>query len=442
MGQPDPTEDNDGPPPSPADFEVADIVMAKRFASFAEGTPEYSAQRTALARLRAWAGGDRFAFIYGLREPRNAVERIQRAVEQEGGGSDEFGRRLEAYAKRPIDVEMLEAFCRESSRRLDDYSQMLMLVHEAASDQSRRMSLPRVEQLIDKAVKRLSRRSRLFKEENVTVSEFLTEVRDSLEPARCANSFGMNAHHLLQRVVSHAVQGWTSARQTAHKSQTRPEYSYATTAIALFHKSWMESGNLPRPSELQLYLELERLRAARVLEGGKVLATVDTAGDTSSESSPVIEVKNGLTSESSKATTTPRKGRMGFEVVRVRVEEIVRAEGYVGRNKLAERIGCSTALIDRVVRSSTHLTKLAASRRSAVAGRRREIALEPWALDQRGGDGRTSPVGSEEVEQGASGPPDATLKDLIQQQQEDDLRDDRQAQAFKVGRRYRARRTE
>ena len=210
--------------PSADDFGAAEGVLPQLMPSLGRDTPEYRDKRQALAKFRAEVGKDRFDLYYGLRPPRDAVERAEIDFSQGRITHDQLAEAMKADAERSIDVAMLDAFCSDYEERLLAYSRMLQTVIAIATDQREPGAWRRREAEVDRHAEAMKARLPLWKEQVATVFTFLAELQAERkgEPVRCGDRLAESAHMLANRVMDQAAEGWCGCKEIAARSRTAP----------------------------------------------------------------------------------------------------------------------------------------------------------------------------------------------------------------------------
>lgn len=254
-----------GREPDADDFGVAEEMLSRLMPSLGRDTPECRDKRQALARFRAEVGKDRFDLQYGLRPPRDAVERAETDFFQRRLTQDQFREFLKADAERPIDAAMLDAFCSAYEDRLLAYSRMLQTVIAIVTDQREPDAWRRREAEVVRHVEAMKAVLPLWKEQVATVFTFLAELQAERkgEAVHCGDHSAESAHMLAALVMDYAAEAWRSSKAIAERSRTDPAYLYATSASHLFHKSHL--AGLPKPQDLQALMVLEHTRAQKAL---------------------------------------------------------------------------------------------------------------------------------------------------------------------------------
>jgi hypothetical protein len=253
------------PQPDADDYRAADQVMSGWAWPPSAGSKRYERVRQSLAARRAELGADEFDLRYGLREPRSSSERLSFALYQGEISESEFRSRSQADAQRPIDTDMLRGFCDAYEYRLNLYGEMLQTIAEIATDERTSASWQHRESEIDRHVERLTGKLPLWREQLLTVHEFLSEMRASTGqgPVRLMDVSHATAHLLAEHVMKTATEAWHGCKEIALRSRTDPQYRYGASASALFYKTIMET--LPRPNDLAALMQLERFAAMKAL---------------------------------------------------------------------------------------------------------------------------------------------------------------------------------
>src|SRR5690606_38415392 len=105
-------------------------------------------------------------------------------------------------------------------------------------------------------------------------------------------------------VLRHVFKTWQSCQQVARRSQTEPNYLYATTAVALLLR---ENGpTLPRPQDLLTLLSQEETAARLALrkQANKAGSTIQLVVETANIHAQNAHVTTGPTA----APPTPKAG--------------------------------------------------------------------------------------------------------------------------------------
>jgi hypothetical protein len=346
----------DNPEPNADDLSAAESVIARMDGPPAQDSPRYAALRHGIASMRASMGPDRFALIYGLREPRNWVEELDVRLHRGEITLEEFREKGESMTKRAIDADMLAAFCDGYEARLAAYGDLLQTVVAITSDQRDAGSWRRLESRVDDAAARMDAKLRLFSDELKTVLRFLTELRaEKGEPVRCGSYTGDSAHWIATMVLSHALQAWKNCKQTASRSRTDPNYLYAVTASTLFFQTWIEPGKLPAPNDLAAVMRLERTAAERALR-----ERADPKPDPATWiKAAIVEIKADAVNvrpATAKADRGAARGDVDWRDIQRRLLELYhRGEPYTSIGKLAKRLGCANATVQKAIRDSAKL---------------------------------------------------------------------------------------
>jgi len=256
---------NQGREPSDEDLRAAEEVLPLLEIPPEPGTQDYRDRLQTVAEHRAHMGGDAFDLCYGRRTPRNANEQAEADFYQGGSSKEEHGAYLKADAERPIDAEMLTAFCDAYEERVQAYSRMLKAVVSIATDQLDSYARQEREPEVDRHVKAMKAKFCLWKEQVVTVSKYLVDLRSarSLEPVRCRELSAETAHMLAAYAIDQAATLWRNAKTIAERSQTDLLCSDPTSASTLFYEGNLPG--LPRPNELMSRINLERTAALKAL---------------------------------------------------------------------------------------------------------------------------------------------------------------------------------
>jgi hypothetical protein len=332
--------------PTADDFQAAEKVIPRLKSPPAPDSPEYQALRGKLADHRATIGGDRFDLYYELRPPRNAFEKGELDFANGRITEEQWREMVKADAERPIDAEMLNAFCDAYEQRLIAYSRVLQTITASATDQHQPASWQQRETEVDRDVEEMEAKLPLWKEQVGTVFTFLAEVRADRagEPVRCGQYTAESAYMLARRVTHQTVELWRSCRKIAGRSRTDPQYLYATTASALFYKTHLPS--LPKPNDLQSLMVLERASALKALKRRDTgqTATVNIQAAAVNVNAPAVHVAGGKPEESE--TPNPKKHK---RLSRKAAEPLIRQHLLRRPNDTAEEVakavGCSKGLV-------------------------------------------------------------------------------------------------
>jgi hypothetical protein len=245
--------------PTPEDFRLADEALDRLQRPMGA---ERERQRQFLAAECSRLGTDVFRLRNGLRPPCDCEE--QDEVEFFSGQItlEEFGRRIKAHAHRPVDQPMLDKYYKWLESSALSYSQFLQglsrleiahLHHEADwRDDEDEMA---------EHVAAMNQKSDLYVEQLDNCRILLEEIRAERGLGlACAGEFRAScAGWLVSMVKRYAVDAWASCCEIAYRSQTKPQYTYATTASALFSKKHVPK--LPRPNDLLAILSQEHALA-------------------------------------------------------------------------------------------------------------------------------------------------------------------------------------
>lgn len=191
--------------------------------------------------------------------------------------ADQMRERLKTDAERPIDADMLRAYCDAHEQRLLAYSAMLQTTIEIATDQRDPNAWRRREGEVDEHVARMTDKLPLWHEQLDTVARFLLELRagSGHGPVRLGDVSHATAHLLARHVTDMAAQAWQSCKDIAHRSRTDPSYLYATSACELFFNAHVKT--LPKPNDLMALLQLERAAAMKALRDGQAPGQANAA---------------------------------------------------------------------------------------------------------------------------------------------------------------------
>lgn len=367
---------NDTPEPTADDLSAAEPVIARMDGPPAPDSPKYAALRHGIASMRAMMGPDRFALVYGLREPRDQMEELERALFQQGITPDEYAEAVKSHALRAIDADMLTAFCDGYEARLAAYADLLQTAVTIATDRRDAGTWRRLEPQADAAAARMDAKLNLFSDELGTVLRFLTELRAGTgEPVCCGGYTGDSAHWIAALAWSHASQAWKSCKETAHRSRTDPRSLYATTASSLFFQTWIEPGKLPAPNDLAALMRLERAAAER-----KLRDRAEPKSDAASRiRAPIVEIRADAENIGAAATKTGG-GAASLDanwrdVQRRLLELYERGERYTSVSRLAKRLGRANATVQKAIKPpQSSLDRLDEEARAEARSAARKLA--------------------------------------------------------------------
>jgi len=255
------------PEPTVEDFAAADRALILMDDVPEPHTSAYKSLRRQIATIHAEIGADRFELYFGLREPKDELERMEVLFQQQKMTQEEFTTWKKEYATRPVDTRMLELFCDWYEDQLSNYAKMIETASEVATDEYEPPTVTNRDTVIDGYHTQMMTRSRLFSEELHTVHHFLTELRIGKgEVVRCGEFTGDNAHWIMSLVCRQVSDAWNSCQQIAKRSHTDPQYISSTSATNLFYKTWVEPSRLPKPNDLAALLRLEQVMAEKALK--------------------------------------------------------------------------------------------------------------------------------------------------------------------------------
>lgn len=249
------------------DREAARRALACNWRHLETSTLQYSALLPALARLHRLFGADSFELRYNLRPPKDRTEEWTKQYMHGQITETELRDRFKSDTERPIDLEMLTAFCDAYHDNLAHYSGVLQSAVLRPSDEGTSAWRDK-EQAIDGHIAVLRGKLPLWRENLETVFEFLEELRitSGAGLARLDGYEGTSAHWLAQLFFSRLVEAWRSCREISALSQRDPRYAYAARAIDLFAQSWF--ANFPSPQSLNERLREEFILARAALKRG------------------------------------------------------------------------------------------------------------------------------------------------------------------------------
>jgi HSP90 family molecular chaperone len=120
---------------------------------------------------------------------------------------------------------MLKKFFSEFEAAVEEYSDVLKLIVEIATDQHEPDVWREREQEVDAAIAKFDAKFDLFSTELMAVSEFLTRVQaDREEPVKCADYTGDSAHWIAALAFSHTSETWKKCKETRFSSCAPPAY--------------------------------------------------------------------------------------------------------------------------------------------------------------------------------------------------------------------------
>jgi hypothetical protein len=265
---------------NPSDVSELDLDAAKR--ALAQNWPDlettsvkYTELLAGLATFHQHLGTERFELYYNLRVPRNRMEEWTQQHMRGVISDTELRELLEEDAKRPIDLEMLEAFYDAFQSNLAHYSEFLQMAIVRPRDTARRLRTK--EKTIDKHAKALQGKLPLLREHLTTVFEFLDELRITSGAGllKIGEYEATSAHWLAQILFDRLSKAWKSCRRTSARSKREPNYIYSAEAIDLFVEHW--HSRFPEPQHLHERLREEFIlarSAIKLSEGAK--ATIHT----------------------------------------------------------------------------------------------------------------------------------------------------------------------
>lgn len=265
---------------------------------------------------------------------------------------DQMRAHLKADAERPIDLDMLDAFCDAYERRVCAYGAMLQTIIDLAADPREPDVRRRRESEVDEHVARMMDKLPLWQEQIRTVFAFLTELRASAGqgPVRLCEVSHSTGHLLAAHVMDLAAQGWRGCQEIARRSRTDPRYAYATSAAALFFKAHLP--NLPKPNDLLGLLHLERAAAARALRDGSRPRPADGARDVSIRAETVSVTGQSvnvageqIATNIAKPGSRPSKGRLKREVAEPLIGQHLSQRPHDTAAQVAEAVGCSVGVV-------------------------------------------------------------------------------------------------
>ena len=390
-----------GREPSADDFGVAEGVLSWLMPSLGRDTAEYRDKRQALARFRAEVGKDRFDLRYGLRPPRDAVERAEIDFFQGRITQDQFREALKADAERLIDAAMVDAFCDAYAERLLTYSRMLQEIIAIATDQREPDAWRRREAEVDRHVEVMKAKLPLWKEQVATVFTFLAELQAERkgEPVRCGDHSAESAHMLAELVMDQAAEGWRSCNEIAGRSRTDPSYLYAASASYLFHKAHLPG--LPKPQDLQALMVLEHTRARRALgeQARQAKADPPAPANVNIQAGAVnvttlsVNLAGAKAEGEGKPVRRPRLKRAAAEPL---ILQHLRRRPHDTTGEVATAVGCSVGLVAESAAWKANHQRL---RVAAKEGRDpKAVRLDPRIVNEAGGSARTQYHASEEDE--------------------------------------------
>ncbi|HUT58107.1 MAG TPA: hypothetical protein VNA25_09695 [Phycisphaerae bacterium] len=400
------------------DFRAAEEVLARLMPSLDRDAHEYHDKQQALAQLRAKVGKDRFDLRYGLRPPRDAIERAEIDLFQGRITQDQFREACKADAERPIDIEMLDTFCNAYEDRLQSYSRMLQTVIAIATDQREPDAWCRREAEVDRHVEEMKAEMPLQKEQVGTVFTFLAELRADRngEPVQCGGRSAESAHRLADVIMDHAVEGWRSGKKIAEKSRTDPSYLYPTSASHLFYEAYLPG--LPRPNDLMSLMVLERARARKAIQ--EQPGTAKTAPSASASINIQAEAVNVTTPSVNVAGVKPdgdgkpaRRPRMRRGVAEPLIREHLLRRPHDTAEEVAEATGCSVGLVAESAAWKANQDRLKVA---AKEGRDpKAVKLDLRTVNAAGGNIQTQKHAAEEDEEALDTEIDKREQDLGRQ---------------------------
>jgi len=252
------------PDPTPEHIAAAKAALRRARPDLVAESEEYKTRVQALAKRRAHLGADKFDLMHCLREPSNPMERAD--VEAVAGVITREQWRAVYRANDP-DAKVLGIFFDAWERQLEHFAAMQQAIIRIATDQRRQPLSRRGEGEVDQHVAAMQEKFPLWSEEAEQVYRFLTQVRLDLDgkPVTLGKDSAESAYWLAVLVMDRATEIWQSCKRIAKRKRTRPEYSHAAAAVALYYRSVIEKGELPRPNDLAALMRLERAAAERAI---------------------------------------------------------------------------------------------------------------------------------------------------------------------------------
>lgn len=280
---------------------------------------------------------------------------------------DQMRERLKTDAERPIDADMLRAYCDAYEQRLLAYSAMLQTVIEIATDQRDPDAWRRRERGVDEHVVRMTDKLPLWDEQLITVAEFLTELRagSAHGPVRLDDVSHATAHLLAHHVTGMAAQAWQSCKDIAHRSRTDSNYLYTISASELFFNAHVKT--LPKPNDLMALLQLERATAIKALRDGqapqKANAAYEANGVTIQTESVNVQGQSVSVAAEQIALNAAMRAEDGTKRSKVSVADVAvqleryRAAGgpYLDQRTFSRLCDCQPSTVNKAIRKTTAL---------------------------------------------------------------------------------------
>ena len=253
------------------DRDAARRGLARNWPDLEPSGPKYVGLHEALAKFHHLFGADSFELRYNLRPPKDRTEEWTKQFMHGQITVSELRARFKADAQRPIDLEMLTAFCDAYQDNLAHYSGVLQNAVPKPSEAGTSAWRAK-EKAIDEHIAVLGGKLPLWRENLETVFEFLEELRITSGAGliRLGEYEGTSAHWLAQLLFTRMTQAWRSCRDVSKRSHRDPRYTYAAKAIDLFSESWLAS--FPTPQSLS-----ERLREEFILARAALMRNVVAA---------------------------------------------------------------------------------------------------------------------------------------------------------------------
>lgn len=127
-------------------------------------------------KYQQW-GRDDFHLKFGLRAPTTAAEQHWFDLFWGRISEDEFRERMRDYGKRPVDSEMVRGFYDYVETQVELYSRFVTEVTSLVESPRRQPVLSADEDGADKLAEAMKFRSKLLKQELMSVSHFVEEAR-------------------------------------------------------------------------------------------------------------------------------------------------------------------------------------------------------------------------------------------------------------------------
>lgn len=271
-------ESDDDPPVEVNDREhdAARRALACNWPHLETESPKYAALLQGLASLHHLFGTDSFELRYNLRPPKDRTEEWTKQHMHGQITDSELRDRLKADAERPLDLEMLTAFCDSYQDNLAHYSGVLQSAVQWPIDQGTSAWRTK-EKAIDEHIAVLRGKLPLWRENLETVFEFLEELRitSGAGLVKLAEYEGTSAHWLAQLLFSRMVEAWRSCREVSDRSHRDPRYTHAAKAIDLFVESWFAS--FPNPQSLSERMREEFILARAAIKRGLTASSPQSA---------------------------------------------------------------------------------------------------------------------------------------------------------------------